>query len=100
MSELTKNQAQWKVHIDAASAANQTLAEYARHNKIELKKLYSYNSAIQRRLTSAAKPTFVRVQRPSTPPVEVHIELNNGIRVNVATPTDLVSLLAQLAQLP
>jgi hypothetical protein len=99
MSKLTKKQAQWKVHLDAASSARQSLAEYARSNKLDLKKLYSYSSAIQRRSTPR-KSAFVRVQRAPVSPVDVRIELNNGVRVIMPSPADIVSFFEQLAKLP
>lgn len=49
MAKLTENQQKWKTHIDAASAAGQTLADYSRSHGVELKKLYAYRRAIQQR---------------------------------------------------
>jgi hypothetical protein len=100
MAELTKKQLEWKVHVDAALASGMPLAEYARSHKIEVKKLYSYSSAIQRRLIPAPKPAFVRVQRPVPTSVGVRIELANGVRLNIAAPADLGLLFQQLAKLP
>lgn len=100
MPTLTKNQLEWKVHIDAAFAAGQSLAAYARSHGLEKKKLYSYNSAIQQRLKAAVKPAFVRVQRQETSTSSLCVTLTNGVRVSMAMPADVTAVIEQLAKLP
>ena len=100
MAKLTENQQKWKVHVDAAAAAGESLAAYARSNDLELKKLYSYSRALQQRLKPAPKAKFVRVTAASAVVNGLRVELANGVRVHIGVPTDLGSLLSQLAKLP
>ena len=100
MADFTENQLKWKAHIDAATKAGETLADYARAHDLDLKKLYSYSRVIRQRQQPAAKPGFVRVQSALSA-AGVRIELANGVRVHLAAaPPDLGGLLMQLAKLP
>lgn len=100
MAKLTENQLKWKVHLDAASSSGQTLADYARSQDLDLKKLYSYSRAIQQRQKPTAKTKFVRVQPVAVSTPNVRIDFSNGVRVSIAAPPDLGTLLTQLAKLP
>ena len=101
MAKLTDSQLKWKAHIEAAAKAGQTLADYARAQQLDLKKLYSYSRAIRQREGRSGQRKFVRVQPSAVPAAGVGIELANGVRVNLAAaPSDLGALLAQLAKLP
>ena len=99
MTTLTETQRKWKAHIDAASAANQTLADYAREHGLKRSTLYAHSRklSVQGRVT--AKRSFVRVQAPAAP-ATVRIELPNGVRMHVSAPPDLQVLLTQLSRLP
>ncbi len=102
MTTLTETQQHWKKHVDAAKAADQTFADYAREHILNVQTLYSHSRKINKPDKVKAKAAFVRVQRSvtSTAVGGVHIELKNGVRVHVNAPVDLASLLAQVAQLP
>lgn len=102
MTTLTEAQQRWKNHVQAAKAADQTLADYAREHELNLQTLYSHSRKINKTDKKAGKRAFVRVQRssPSAATGSVHIELKNGVLVYVSAPVDLASLLAQVAQLP
>ena len=102
MTKTSKTQQHWKKHVDAAKAAEQTLADYARENELNLQTLYSHSRRINKAAKSPAKRAFVRVQRSATAAAmgAVHIEMKNGVRVHVSAPFDLTSLLNQVARLP
>lgn len=101
--ELTDNERAWKVHLDAAAAAGQTLANYARQHELDVSKLYGYRGTINRKVKKheAALSSFVRVEAEPRPRLrEVRIELPNGIRLIVASGDDLPQLISNLVQLP
>ncbi len=101
MTTPNKTQQHWKKHVDAAKAAGQTFADYAREHTLNVQTLYSHSRKVNKSDKVKTKPAFVRVQRSATTAVgSVHIELKNGVRVHVSAPIDLASLLAQAAQLP
>ena len=100
MTGLTAVQMKWKVHIDAAKAAGQTLTDYARANELSVQTLYKYSRRINKAGKTSAKPAFVRMQPTASAPGAVRIELTNGIRVHLSAPFDLASLLSQVARLP
>lgn len=100
MIGLTATQMKWKVHIDAAKAAGQTLTDYARANELSVQTLYTYSRRINKAGKTPAKSTFVRLQPSASAPGAVRIELTNGVRVHVSGPFDLATLLAEVARLP
>lgn len=100
MPKLSETQLKWKVHVDAAKAAGQTLSDYAREHKLNLQTLYSHSRRINKPVKTPAKPAFVRVSTTASAGGAVRIELPNGVRVHVNAPFDLLALLSQVSRLP
>ena len=104
--ELSEQEREWKAHLDAAEAAGQTLANYARVHELDVSKLYGYRGKIKRKLKRATEParrgkaSFVRVEaKPQSSCSLVRIELPNGIGVVIEGSCDVPGLISSLASL-
>jgi hypothetical protein len=100
MAKLTEAQLKWKTHIDAAKAAGQTLKGYAREHNLNVQTLYGHSRRLNKATKSPARPGFVRVAASAGAPGAVRIDLPNGVRVHMSTPSDLAELLRQVSCLP
>lgn len=94
--ELTKKQAYWKSHIEAAESYEGSLVDYAREHDLEVKKLYVYKTALRERELVTTNTGFVRVAQAAA--MGVSVTLPNGVKLTLAN-VDQPGLLERLASL-
>ena len=99
---LTKKQAQYQSHLNAAESAGLPLAAYAKQHGLSVQSLYAERYRL-RQYDEQAKPGagFVQVRSEQTmPPTLLQIRLPNGVSLAVPTReialTDMLQTLARL----
>lgn len=99
---LSDNHKQWLAHLESARQQNLSLADYAKKEKLNIKRLYSWKSQLNQRgllPTSQQSSAFVKARIEASPQTNtpylqnVEVLLSNGIKVNVPLSSGSISAL-------
>jgi transposase-like protein len=102
----TKTAQRWFEHVRRCEASGQSVQDYARAHGLSAASLYAYRSRAKRAVKTAASttPAFIPVRvTPQPASVGLRVTFANGVRVELAPPSDahsLAQLLRLVQQLP
>jgi len=98
--ELTRKQAYWKAHIEAADEFAGSLVDYARLHDLEVKQLYVYKTSLREKAALAESVGFVQVTTSQSMSMNTGIQvmLPNGVRLSLPD-VNTPGLLERLARL-